>query len=621
MISIKLADLANIIMGQSPPGDEVNSLANGLPLLNGPAEFTAEYPIPVQYTTEAKRIAKKGDLLFCVRGSTTGRMNWADQDYAIGRGLASITHKAGREYNFYLRYLIESNLKNILQTTSGSTFPNLTSDMLADFPLRVPEKSTQLQISRFIGNLDLKISLNNRINIELEAMAKIIYDYWFVQFDFPISKEQAKAMGQPKLEGKPYKTSGGKMVWHEGLKREVPASWDVEPIASIIEFNPTLSLFKGTESSYLDMNALPQNGFMTKSPMRKAFSGGMKFQNGDVAVARITPCLENGKTGLITLLQEGEIGFGSTEFIILRGRKFDLRSYASCLARSEKFRTYAISKMTGTSGRKRVSASDLEMYVTAIPDDDTLKRFEKLVSPFFEKMTLNALENQKLAGLRDWLLPMLMNGQVRIKEAVQSKVIDTTKKKSDVKPESIYDYQSQVFALIADVSKRNKIKHGEMTIAKYAYLIDKVKGIPTFFEYGRHHLGPWAKEMKKVLLNKDNFKIDDEGISVVNRELLSGNPFETQIRKAVLELTTIVLKYKSNKRSHQTELLATVCKVVEDIKSTDLKQVRESMTKWPIDLKTSKFKNKAEKFSEEEIRQALLKILELGWDKRLLESS
>jgi hypothetical protein len=366
------------------------------------------------------------------------------------------------------------------------------------------------------------------------------------------------------------------------------------------------------------MDALPQNGFMTKAPMKKAFNGGMKFQNGDVAVARITPCLENGKTGLITLLKKDEIGFGSTEFIILRGRKFDLRSYASCLARSEKFRAYAISKMTGTSGRKRVSASDLEMYVTAIPDDDTLKRFEKLVSPFFEKMTLNALENQKLAELRGWLLPMLMNGQVKIKEAMQNKVIDATKKTTGFRPESIYDYQSQVFALIAHVSKQNKIKHGEMTIAKYAYLIDKVKGIPTFFDYGRHHLGPWAKEMKKVLLNKKNFKIDDEGIRVVNGDLLKGNPYEKQIKDAILELTTIITGYKSNERSHQTELLATVCKVIEDIKSTDLKQVRESMKNWPIDLKTSKFKNKAEKFGEPETRQALFKILELGWDKRLL---
>jgi len=92
------------------------------------------------------------------------------------------------------------------------------------------------------------------------------------------------------------------------------------------------------------MNALPVDGFMTKKVKTKAFSGGMKFQNGDVVVARITPCLENGKTGLISLLDKDKIGFGSTEFIVLRGKEFDLRCFGSCLARSDKFRKYAVSK-------------------------------------------------------------------------------------------------------------------------------------------------------------------------------------------------------------------------------------------------------------------------------------
>jgi type I restriction enzyme S subunit len=568
---------------------------------------------------------REKDVVIGMDGSRVGKnraqISKSELPLLLAQRVACVRTNGKADQDF-LYYLIRSNrfeeYVNRIQT--GSSIPHISQQQIAEFQVPCPPIEIQKGIAQLLTSLDSKISINNRINCVLEGLAKTIHDYWFVQFDFPISKEQAKAMGKPRLESEHYKASGGKMVWSEELKTELPAIWKTESLTNIVRFNPTISLPKGTEASYIDMDALPQRGFMTKAPMKKAFNGGMKFQNGDVAVARITPCLENGKTGLITLLKDGEIGFGSTEFIILRGQKFDLRSYASCLARSAKFRAYAISKMTGTSGRKRVSASDLEMYVTAIPDDDTLKRFEQLVSPFFEKMTLNALENQKLAGLRDWLLPMLMNGQVRIKEAVQGKVIDTTKKKSDVKPESIYDYQSQIFALIADVSKQNRIKHGEMTIAKYAYLIDKLKGIPTFFDYGRHHLGPWAKEMKKVLLNKHNFKIDDEGISVVKRELLNGHPYEKQIKEAVLELTTIVLKYKSNERSHQTELLATVCKVVEDIKSTDLKQVRESMKKWPINLKGEKFKNKAEKFSESETNNIIALIRKKDWLKQLLPS-
>jgi type I restriction enzyme S subunit len=165
------------------------------------------------------------------------------------------------------------------------------------------------------------------------------------------------------------------------------------------------------------MNALPVNGFMTKQLQKKAFGGGMKFQNDDVVIARITPCLENGKTALISLLNEDEIGFGSTEFIVIRGVNLKLKSFACCLSRSEKFRKHSISKMTGTSGRKRVKADALANYKMPIPSKKILENFEKTTSIFFDKMTVNTKENQKLSELRDWLLPMLMNGQVTIGEA------------------------------------------------------------------------------------------------------------------------------------------------------------------------------------------------------------
>jgi type I restriction enzyme S subunit len=164
------------------------------------------------------------------------------------------------------------------------------------------------------------------------------------------------------------------------------------------------------------MNALPTEGFMTKDVQKKPFNGGVKFQNGDLVIARITPCLENGKTGLITLLENNhEVGFGSTEFIVLRGKSMKLSAFSSYLARSELFRKYAIANMTGTSGRKRVDASALEVFSLPIPDIKILKKFEQIVDPFFKKETINTKQNQQLTQLRDWLLPMLMNGQITVK--------------------------------------------------------------------------------------------------------------------------------------------------------------------------------------------------------------
>lgn len=162
------------------------------------------------------------------------------------------------------------------------------------------------------------------------------------------------------------------------------------------------------------MDALPLSGYMTKRVQRKKFGGGVKFKNGDVVFARITPCLENGKTGLITLLEEDEVGFGSTEFIVIRGRNRSLSGFSACLARSEYFRKFAILNMTGTSGRKRIDANILETISLPLPPNELLAQFEKVCTPTIKKLTANTKETQHLTSLRDFLLPMLMNGQVEV---------------------------------------------------------------------------------------------------------------------------------------------------------------------------------------------------------------
>ena len=128
----KFSDFLSIEMGRSPSSDIVDFEKKGLPLLNGPAEFTDRYPIPVQYSTFGNRFANKNDILFCVRGSTTGRMNIADQKYIIGRGLAAISHKRGGYLNSFVKGLIDYNLKWLIGGTLGSVFPNLTKKQLYD---------------------------------------------------------------------------------------------------------------------------------------------------------------------------------------------------------------------------------------------------------------------------------------------------------------------------------------------------------------------------------------------------------------------------------------------------------------------------------------------------------
>ncbi len=335
-------------------------------------------------------------------GKTRGNVSIIKSEMATNQACCNIEldpEIADFEYVYYFLKTQYNELRNL----SSGVRKNLNSDDIKNFTVRLPKTLTeQKKIAAVLSSLDAKIDCNNRINAKLEAMAKTLYDYWFVQFDFPDKN------------GKPYKSSGGKMVYNTALKREIPEGWDAGIASDLFDFNPPLSLSVNTEASYIDMNSLPVTGFMTNPPELKMFAGGMKFQNGDVVVARITPCLENGKTALISLLRDDEVGFGSTEFIVIRGKETSLSAFASQLSRSIPFRQFAISNMTGTSGRKRIDAGTLETFSLPLPPKGLLLTFEKMTAAFFKRMTNNAQENQHLTQLRDWLLPMLMNGQVTV---------------------------------------------------------------------------------------------------------------------------------------------------------------------------------------------------------------
>ena len=136
------SDIATVTMGQSPEGDDCNNAGIGEPLLNGPTEFGFYSPSPVQWTTNGKKHCVEGDLLFCVRGSTTGRMNWANQSYAIGRGLAAIHHKSDCTLNWFVKAMIDNSLQEILSAATGSTFPNVGKDLLNGFQVIIPDDNS-----------------------------------------------------------------------------------------------------------------------------------------------------------------------------------------------------------------------------------------------------------------------------------------------------------------------------------------------------------------------------------------------------------------------------------------------------------------------------------------------
>ena len=188
-----LGDAATVTMGLSPNGDSYNRNGIGVPLLNGPTEFGALHPNCTLFTIDSKRECKRGDLIFCVRGSTTGRMNWADQKYSLGRGVCGISGETSRDTK-YIRYCIEEGLPKLLQMAGGSTMPTLTQSTIKQFP--IPYPSHRGKIAFILSAYDDLIENNMRRIRILEEMAQNLYREWFVKFRFP-GHENARFADSP----------------------------------------------------------------------------------------------------------------------------------------------------------------------------------------------------------------------------------------------------------------------------------------------------------------------------------------------------------------------------------------------------------------------------------------
>ena len=184
------------------------------------------------------------------------------------------------------------------------------------------------------------------------------------------------------------------------------------PLSSVAELNPKRDLGKNTPARCIDMARLSTSGSFPDGWEIKPYNGGMKFCNGDTLLARITPCLENGKTAFIDFLDAGEVAFGSTEYIVMCPKGDIPPEFLYCLARYPSFVDYAVKNMNGSSGRQRVSAETIGRYKIPLLTMDDLEMFRSTVPKLFESVRNNALENIRLAELRSALLPKLMSGEI-----------------------------------------------------------------------------------------------------------------------------------------------------------------------------------------------------------------
>jgi type I restriction enzyme S subunit len=356
-----------------------------------------------------------GDILFTHR-ATVGRIARVGHDtpnFVANPGVTiyRLTSSDILDPDFLYFFMQTSVFMNQVWAEAGNTdtFPYVSLTQQRGLKISFPCMKRQRSIAHVLGMLDDKIDLNRRMNETLEAMARAIFKDWFVDFGPTRAKMEGRA---------PYLAPELWSLFPDLLDNEgKPQGWGQVAAHEMVEFNPPERLLRGQPALYLDMAALPTTGSWAEAPTSREFVSGSKFRNGDALLARITPCLENGKTALVQNLDEGTVGWGSTEFIVMRARPPMPRAYSYILARNSAFRERAIQSMTGTSGRQRVQVNSLAEFELVKPTDEVARAFDELVSPSFDKVAVNANEIDTLAATRDLLLPKLMSGEIRIKDA------------------------------------------------------------------------------------------------------------------------------------------------------------------------------------------------------------
>ncbi len=402
----KLFEIANVVMGTSPPGSTVNETGKGLPLLNGPTEFGEYSPTPVQYTTSPLRIAHAGDLLFCVRGSTTGRMNWATRECAIGRGLAAIRPKAHPELASFIRAIVEVGLPDLLSKATGSTFPSVSRPDIENIDFTITSLAIQKEISLILGSLDDKIELNRQMNETLEAMARRLFKSWFVDFD-PVHKKAAARQAHPDWDNATLSRHALPHMhpeiaelfpdrFEESSLGLIPAEWEATIWGKIATLEYGKSL-KGYQAGSGDVQVFGTNGPIgwTTKPLcespgiiigRKGAYRGVHFSTKPFFVI-------------------------DTAFYLKPVTAIDLRwAYLELIA-------VDINSMDSGSAIPSTSREDFYQIPVNLPPSSILKAFGDITFSLYEKTQFNDAESQTLTQTRDKLLPRLLSGELSVAAA------------------------------------------------------------------------------------------------------------------------------------------------------------------------------------------------------------
>ena len=394
-----LGDVAHVVMGQSPPGETVAAFGE-TPLLNGPTDFGPRHPVPTQYTSESRRFAETGDILFCVRGSTTGRMNWADQRYAIGRGVAALRHRRDAALQPLLHAVVALALPSLLAESTGSTFPNVSKDQIARILWPALSMEQEHRAARILGSIDDRIEVNRHLSETLEAMAQALFKSWFIDFEPVRAKMEGRDTGLPDQIADLFPDS---LV--DSPLGPIPEGWEAKPLSALARFLNGLAMQKyppvGEGRLPVLKIAQLRAGHLARADfVRDDIDDKYVVVDGDIVFSWSGSLECKYWTG-------GPAALNQHLFRVLPRQHPPWLCYSAIIHHLAKFREVANDKAT-TMGH--IQRRHLDEALQAVPPADALRSFNVLIAPLMQRSIQANVSSRNLAGLRDILLAHLLTG-------------------------------------------------------------------------------------------------------------------------------------------------------------------------------------------------------------------
>ena len=380
---INISDIGKIITGKTPRTSITENYGGDIPFLTPSDDLTRKHVVKTGKTLSFKGlnevknclIPEKSICVSCI-GSDLGKVVMTNAPTVTNQQINSIivNDEFDPDFIYYLMKIVGRELNFISKTSTA--VPIINKSTFSNTEVFVPSLENQIRIGEILSSLDDKIELNRQINDNLEQQAQAAFNNIIAN------------------------TTSDKTV----------------QLSEIAWLNPKRSISKGKVARSIEMAHLPTTGSFPSGWEMKEYNGGMKFQNGDTLMARITPCLENGKVAFVNFLEDDEIAFGSTEYITMTPKRQFAPEVLYFLVRNAEFIDFAVKNMNGSSGRQRVSADTIGTF--ELPDItlEELHMLETIAREALTKIKYNSLENMRLAEMRDTLLPKLMSGELKTNE-------------------------------------------------------------------------------------------------------------------------------------------------------------------------------------------------------------